>query len=314
MIGVLFALVGVFSISASNIAIRRGMRTAHDNGIFISIFISMVMFSVLIIILHLKSLLPPLTLKGFLLFALAGLLTTFSGRSLQYAAIRVIGPSRATSFRSSSPILTVCLAFLFLSERFKISQFIGATAIIGGIWILSKEVLGRIDLGTTQAPISSPNESFSESKVSNKSPLVGVLYGLGSALSFGIGHFLRKLSLMEVPSPFWWLAIGTIIAWLALIVQTTARRELKKLCRNNFNFHNPPWFFILAGVLITFGQMLNFVSIYLIAVSVVVILASSEPLMTLIISRLILRGEEPLNWRVIVSSGTVCLGVILMII
>ncbi len=314
MVGELLILLSAFSFSTGNIAIRRGMRTAYDNGIFISIFISMVTFSVLIIIFYLKSLLPPLTLKGSFLFALAGLLTTFSGRSFHYAAIRVIGPSRATSFRCSSPILTVCLAFVLLSERFNISQFIGSTAIIGGVWILSKEVLGRIDLEVVHAPLSSPNKSFSVSKVSNKSPLVGVLYALGAALSFGIGHFLRKLGLMEVPSPFWGLAIGTIIAWIALVGHATTRGEIKKLCHDNFNPHHPPWFFIFAGLLFTFGQMLSYISIYFTAVSVVVILASSEPLITLIMSRLILRGEEPLNWRVFTCSGAVCLGVILMII
>jgi len=306
-------ILSAFSFSTGNIAIRRGMKTAHDDGIFISIFINMVAFSLLIIIFQLKGLLPPLTLKGFLLFALAGLLTTFTGRSLFYVAIRVIGPSRATSFRCSSPILTVCLAFLFLSERFNISQFIGATAIMGGVWILSREVLGRMDLEVVQASVSSPNESFPASKVSNKSPLFGVLYALGAALSFGIGHFLRKLGLTEVPSPFWGMAIGTMIAWLAVVVHATTKGEIKKLCHNNFNFHHPPWFFILAGLFFTLGQMLSFMAIYFTAVSIVVILASSEPLITLIISRLILRGEEPLNWQVIVSSGAVFLGVILMI-
>jgi drug/metabolite transporter (DMT)-like permease len=184
---------------------------------------------------------------------------------------------------------------------------------MGGVWILSREVLGRMDLEVVQASVSSPNESFTASKVSNKSSLFGVLYALGAALSFGIGHFLRKLGLMEVPSPFWGMAIGTIIAWSAVVVHATTKGEIKKLCHNNFNFHNPPWFFILAGLLFTLGQMLSFMAIYFTAVSIVVILASSEPLITLIISRLILRGEEPLNWRVIISSGGVFFGVIFMI-
>ncbi|OGP95530.1 MAG: hypothetical protein A2157_09705 [Deltaproteobacteria bacterium RBG_16_47_11] len=311
MIGELFSLASALSFSTASITVRRGMRAAHDNGIFISIFISMVVFSTLTIFFYLTGKLPSLTLKGIFLFALAGLLTTFSGRSFHYAAIRAIGPSRATSFRFTFPILTVSLAFLFLSERFDLSQLIGAIAILGGVWILSKEALGRVDLGT------SVNERVSLSESSHRfvdKPWVGILYALGSALSFGFGHFLRKLSLMEVPSPIWGLGIGTIVAWSAIMIQTMRRRELKKSIHNNFNFHHPPWLFILAGLLFTLGQMLNFISIYFTAVSVVVILASSEPLITLIISRLFLKGEESLNRRVIISSGVVCSGVILMFI
>lgn len=44
------------------------------------------------------------------------------------------------------------------------------------------------------------------------------------------------------------------------------------------------------------------------------VLASSEPLATLMISRLLLEGEEPLNWRVLACSSAVCLGIILVIL
>jgi len=315
MTGEVFVLTGALSFGASNVAIRRGMKTARDDGVFISIFISAITFMVLIIILHLNRLLPPLTLRGFSLFALAGFLTSFTGRSLHYAAIRLLGPSRATSFRYSSPIITICLAFLFLSERFSIFQFVGATTVIGGVWVLSKEVLGRIDLGVAQTPRSNMNGSTSLSVGSNTSmnnSLVGILYALGAALSFGTGHFLRKLGLMEVPSPFWGLAIGTIVALLAVVVRPLIKGEMNILIYNNF--YTPQWFFILAGFLMTIGQMFNYISIYFTAVSIVVVLASSEPLATLLISRLIMKGEEPLNFQVIACSGAVCLGVILMIL
>jgi len=286
------------------------MRTALDNGVFMSTSISTVIFLVVIVVLYSGRLLPPLTVMGFFLFALAGLFTSFTGRSFNYAAIRTLGPSRATSIRASSPLITICLAFTFLSERFTPLQFVGAALVIGGVSFLSREVIGRTDLEVQNKliPVSS------DPRDRPKRSLMGILYALGSVLSFGTGHFLRKLALKEVPSPYWGLAVGTTAAWLALVAHTALRGRLKETCRNNFNFPHLPWFYVIAGVLASSGQLFFYLAIYWTEVSIAMVLASSEPLATLLISRLLLGKEEPMNRRVVFCSATVFLGVIFMII
>ena len=310
MIGEIFALLGACVISAGNVSIRRGMRRAHDSGVFISTFISAATFVLLLIILWIRRSLPPLTLLGFLLFVSAGLLTSFAGRSLHYAAIRALGPSRATSIRCSSPIVTICLAFLFLSERFSFAQFIGASAILGGVIFLTRETVGRTDLGVPMDPSFASNDSPSSQKPS----FIGILYALAAALSFGTGHFLRKLALKEVPSPYWGLALGTAAAWLTLTWHAASRGKLKALWRNNFNLREPPWFFIAGGFLTTTGVLFVYLAIFFTEVSTAMVIESSEPLATLFISRLFLGREEPLNWRVMACSTSVCCGLALMIL
>lgn len=310
MIGELCALLGACSFSTHNIAVRRGMRTALDNGVFMSTSISTVIFLVVIGVLYSGRLLPPLTVMGFFLFALAGLFTSFTGRSFNYAAIRALGPSRSTSFRASSPLITICLAFTFLSERFTPSQFVGAACVIGGVSILSREVIGRTDLEVQSRFVPVSSEPVNRPK----RPITGILYALGSALSFGTGHFLRKLALQEVPSPYWGLAVGTTAAWLALVAHTALRGRLKEAFKNNFNFHHLPWFYVIAGVLATSGQLFLYLAIYFTEVSTAMVLASSEPLVTLLISRLLLGREEPMNRRVVFCSITVFLGIIFMLI
>jgi drug/metabolite transporter (DMT)-like permease len=310
MIGEFCALLGACSFSTHNIAVRRGMRTAPDSGVFMSTSISTTIFLVVIVVLYSGRLLPPLTVMGFFLFVIAGLFTSFTGRSLHYAAIRALGPSRATSFRASSPLITICLAFTFLSERFTPVQFIGAALVIGGVSFLSSEVIGRTDLAVRSkfVPVTS------DPRNSPGRPLTGIFCALASALSFGTGHFLRKLALKEVPSPYWGLAVGTTAAWLALVAHTALRGRFKEACKNNFNYHAPPWFYITAGVLATSGQLFVYLAIYFTEVSVAMVLASSEPLATLLISRLLLGKEEPMNRRVVFCSGTVFLGIIFMIL
>jgi len=147
-----------------------------------------------------------------------------------------------------------------------------------------------------------------------RAPWIGILFALGSALSFGIGHFTRKLAVIEVPSPFWGMAIGTTAAWSAMAVQAMAQGEMKELCRNNFNRQAPPWIFIVTGVLNTVGQMFIYIAIFFTNVSVTQVLATSEILATLLLSRLMLKGEEPLGLRIITCSLVVFGGVILMFI
>ncbi len=310
MIGEIFSLIAGCSFSTGNVAVRRGMRKARDTGVFVSTSISALVFLIIISVLYLRDLLPPLSVPGFWLFVLAGLFTSFLGRSLHYAAISVIGPSRATSFRASSPVVTVGLAFAFLSERFTPLQFVGATAIISGVILLSREAAGRTDLEVVR---ENPR-TLTADVIPGRRSFLGVLYGLAAALSFGAGHFMRKLALKEVPSPFWGLAVGTTAAWLALVLHAASRGDLRELWKDNFNVHAPPWFFILGGIFTTAGQMFLFLGIYLTAVSTAMVLASTEPLGSLLISRLLLGKEEPLNWRVVFCCCSVFLGIILMIV
>ena len=317
MIGELCALTSAFSFSTVNIAIRRGMRRSRDNGTFLSTFVNMVVFLILIAVLYVGGYLPALTWAGFLLFSAAGLLTTFVGRSLHYAAIRVIGPSRAISLRMGAPIVTVCLAFVFLSERFSVLQYTGAIAIVGGVWVLSRETMGRADLRVVETPRSHatiPPERQEKTVLVKSGLWLGVLYALGSAVSFGTGHFVRKVAVLEVPSPFWGMAIGTTTAWVAMSVHSMARGDFRELCRDNFNVHAPPWYFIYSGILNTVGQMFIYLAVFFSPVSTVQVLATSEVLSTLLISRLFLGTEEPLGWRVILCSVVICLGVVLMIV
>ena len=310
MIGEIFALLGAFSVGSAGVAVRRGMRNTLDNGVFLTISIGTVVFLILVGVLSTGDQLPPLTLMGLVLFVLAGLLTSFMGRSLHFAAIRTIGPSRATAFRASSPAITVLLAFMFLSERFTPVQFVGAISIIGGVILLSRETVGRTDL---EVATDSANPSGVPG-IRARGSLLGVLYGVLAATSFGVGHYLRKIALQEVPSPLWGLMVGTTSAWLALVIHARLTRTLGEICKYNFNLHAPPWFFILGGILTTAGQTLVFFSIHYTAVSTAMVLGSSDPLATLFISRVFLGREEPLNWRVILCSGTVCLGIILMMV
>ena len=316
MIGEVFAVLSALFFSSAGITIRRGMRTAYDDGVFLSTLINMIVFLGLLPILYVINRLPPLNLIGFLLFALAGLLTTFGGRALHFAAIRKIGPSRAVPFRSSSPLFTIGLAYLFLSERLSTTDLIGTIAIIGGIWFLSREISERSDLAVSRKNFQPDHHSppGNDTPPIHRPSLSGILFGIFASISFGAGHFLRKLAMIEVPSPYWGVAIGSLVGFLAIVVQAYIKGEFSQVCRYNLNIKAPPWFFISAGILTTVGQLLCYLAIFYTSVSMAMVLISSEPLGTVMISRLILGTEESLNWRVYLSALIVFGGIAVIIL
>ena len=71
------------------------------------------------------------------------------------------------------------------------------------------------------------------------------------------------------------------------------RGDFRELCRDNFNIHGPPWYFIFSGVLNTVGQMFIYLAVFFTAVSTVQVLATSEVLSTLMISRLFWEPKNP---------------------
>ena len=314
MIGEIFAVISALFFSSAGITIRRGMRTAYDDGVFLCTLINVIVFLALLPVLYVVKRLPPLNLIGFLLFAAAGLLTTFGGRALHFAAIRKIGPSRAVPFRSSSPIVTICLAYVFLSERLSPADLIGTAAIIGGIWYLSREISERSDLAVERKNFQPVRRAPQrrESPQRYRPSLSGILFGIFASISFGTGHFLRKMAMLEVPSPYWGVAIGSVVGLLAVVAQSCVKGEFLSICRYNLNVKAPPWHFISAGILTTVGQLACYLAIFYTSVSIAMVLISSEPLGTVIISRLFLGTEESLNWRVY-SSALIVFGGIAVI-
>ena len=118
--------------------------------------------------------------------------------------------------------------------------------------------------------------------------------------------------MLEVPSPYWGVAIGSVVGFLAIVLQTSLKGELTRTCQYNLNMKAPPWSFISAGILTTVGQLFCYLAIFYTSVSIAMVLISSEPLGTVIISRLFLGAEEALNWRVYLSALIVFGGIALI--
>jgi drug/metabolite transporter (DMT)-like permease len=65
----------------------------------------------------------------------AGLASVALGYVIQFRAVRVIGPARATAFQFLVPALTVAVAAVVLHEQIRVEQVVGGVVIVVGILI-----------------------------------------------------------------------------------------------------------------------------------------------------------------------------------
>jgi drug/metabolite transporter (DMT)-like permease len=76
-----------------------------------------------------------LTIATPLAVLYAGLASVALGYVIQFRAVRVIGPARATAFQFLVPALTVAFAAVVLHEQIRVEQVVGGVVIVAGILI-----------------------------------------------------------------------------------------------------------------------------------------------------------------------------------
>ena len=315
--GVLVALAGTALYGTTNVLVRRGSRHGLvGDGYLLTVLFNALTFGVALAWLAAAGQLPPLNVAGLLAFAGAGLTTTFLGRRLQYAALAIIGPARAIPFKVTSPIFTVLLAHLFLGETLSAGLVLGVAAVATGLWLLSRE---RVDEAVRQTAAAGAQAEGLGEKAADQPRWLwtdpafrkGAALALLSGASFGVGHFLRKLGVLEIPSEFAGVAVGSWVAlgagWLARMVEGP-RTPAPSAARPGWL----PWEFWMAGTFTTLAVFLQFVAVRLMPVSTVSVIFASEPLMSIAAARFLLH-DEVLTRRAIVSAALVFGGIAVVI-
>lgn len=259
----LFALLSAMLFAITYLLVERGQRrrTVADNGIFASVVPNVVTIGAVTVVLGLVQGLPPLNVEGLAIFVLAGLLTTYLGRVFQFASQKRIGPTRATSYRITSPAFTAVIAVLFLGEVLGIGSIFGMTLVGAGLWLLMR---------------SGGTGGRGEDRL-------GIALALCSAMSFGAGHATRKLGLQLIPSPFIGAFVGSCVALTAHLLKLRSSGQVRQVWRETFL--PVEWNLLGAGIVAGFAQMALYLSFALAPVSLAAALSATEPLFTALFAR-----------------------------
>ena len=77
-----------------------------------------------------------LSLRAILWFGLIGLIHFVIGRQSNFAAVRYIGATRATTIFASAPLFTTALAIIVIGESINIPITIGTLSIVAGLYLV----------------------------------------------------------------------------------------------------------------------------------------------------------------------------------
>lgn len=294
--GIILAVFCAIAYSFNYIFIQLGMKKSpQDNGSFLSLFICVLTVMGIYGSMYLfgEKEMAPVSWIGASFYMLAGFCTVFLGRTLLFAGIRKIGSPRAAALKNAAPVFTIIMAVLFLEEQITLLAGTGILVILTFLFLQA-----RFDF----------RSASDHPKQKDKS---GFMLALAAAICFGIGQGLRKLGIMYDTDAVLGSLIGSAFALFVFVLMEMGRKQLKlTLARNfkNINLH-----FMAAGIVTGLAQVSFFVALLYTHVSYVSTIAAIEPIITIILARMLLASEERLNWRLIITACAVFLGTVIII-
>jgi drug/metabolite transporter (DMT)-like permease len=199
------------------------------------------------------------------IFAVVGLFYPVMVTLLNFEGTLRMGPTRAATISSTTPLFAITGAVLFLRESLTLIIFLGTLGVVAGVMMISWK---------------NPDTRQTWSKIS-------ILLPLGAAFIRGGAQMLTKMGLKILPDPFLAGLIGytASVAFLLLVFQL--RFGLGNLAPNK---KGAAWFMLVG---ITNGSAVLFLYSALKTANVITVapIVATFPLFTLVFSLLFFRRE-----------------------
>jgi drug/metabolite transporter, DME family len=281
----LYALTNAFLFALHNILIKKALRYSNPaTGVISSLGINVIfLWSVSILFVPLA----PLASVSILIFVVVGFFQPGLTRLLTYKGIDALGVAITDPIRASTPLFSALMAIIFLGEQMTAAIFMGTLMIIGGITLLSWRSGSMKIVGSA----------------------VYLWYPIAASALAGASQVVRKFGLAAVPHPFLAAAVtasSSLILSLLTMRYVEKTRESWRMNRQCF------WWFLAAGIVISLAMTCIYYALDLGKVSVVIPIASTGPLFSLILTALFLRDVERVTLRIVISASTIVAGVVLI--
>lgn len=138
MLGILLAILSTLAYGSSGVFARLGLQYFKPlNGAILSLYASVAAALVVTLSFESKALIH-VSLAALLWFAMVGSVHFAAGRYFSYLGVGYIGASRAAALRATSPLISMILAVVLLSEVLTIPIFLGTVLIVAGSYLLVK--------------------------------------------------------------------------------------------------------------------------------------------------------------------------------
>jgi uncharacterized membrane protein len=280
-----YALANAFLFALHNILSKKALRhsnpaTAVISGLSINIIF---LWGVSLLFVPLSS----LTSASILIFAGVGLFQPGLTRLLSYKGIDTLGVAITDPIRATTPLFSAMMAIIFLGEKLTVPIVCATLMIIAGIILLSWRN-GAMKLGGSA---------------------VFLWYPIAASALAGATQVVRKFGLAAGPHPFLAAAVtasSSLVVSLLTLWYVEKNQETWKMNRQCF------WWFLAAGITISFGMVCIYYALDLGKVSVVIPIASTGPFFSLILTAMFLRDVERVTLRIVISAAMIVGGVLLL--
>jgi DME family drug/metabolite transporter len=286
LIGGSLAVLAAMLFSVSNVLVRQVGADARGAGaVATTLHLNLFAFAPLVLLIAVLSGAQVPSARSLLLAALSGFFGLFLGRLTFFEAIALVGPSRASMTKNSSPVFVVLLAGVVLGRWPTPVAGLGVAAIVGGILLVgasrSERTLRRGTVGGSR----------------------GLVVAIASAVVFAIGDVLRAIALAEGGSALYAAVAAVAGGWLAAVLvsggpQRSPVAALRAASRR----------MVVASALMGSAQLSSFIAIGFLFVPYVTALSATAPIFTALVSRSMARGDEVLSARLGAAMLLVVLG------
>ena len=209
-----------------------------------------------------------------LFFVVSGLIQPALVRLLFYTGIVRLGVSRAGPIRGTSPLFSLIIAFLVLSERPGWLVYFGAVLTVAGVWFVSYRREGEAAWRTRD-----------------------LIFPLSAAMIAAVSQNIRKSGLLIVGEPMIAATINTTTSLVVFIVSIVISGNAKAI---QFNRQSFPYFGAAALVALC-AQAMTFIALDRVPVSVASPLLNTSPLFIIAFSALFLRDVEKVTKLTVVG-------------
>ena len=288
--GIGLAVAGAVCLALQAIFIRVGT----DDGDVVEALLIVLASNALFVVVPVSIYYYPeyrVTTFSLVVFAAAGLTGTVLARSLYFMSIERIGASRTEPIKSSQPLHATIVAIVVLAETVTLEHFVGIVLIIVGIALVSIEMTG--DRGGA----------------GDASPLMVLALPLTAAFLFGVEPTFVKLGFAEGTPVFVGLSIKVFAAsvgFLGYLWYVDRLPAFRSVARASSHW------FVAAGIVNTGFLYTYFMALERTAVSIVVPIVQTSPLLVALIAYLALSHRERVTKQTAAAAIVVVTGAIVI--
>lgn len=265
----ILSLFTAFCYGLSAVLARKGMRDSNP--------LTGALVAALIQVLTLSGLLlgsPPSRLDWMAVayFVASGVLASTLGRLCNFMSIERLGVPVSASIIGSSPLFSTFFAVVLVGETVASTTLMGTILVVVGI------------------AIARSGDDVGSSSLRGSALALPIL----SAAFYGASSSARKLGLMIMRDATFGALVGSASSLVSFVAYLAASRSEGAV---RFSRRSLPYF-VVSGVVVSLGWLSMFNALAVGEISVVAALIGTNPLFSLLLSWLTLRGSDRLGWRV----------------